>query len=113
MERAFEGSPARLALTYMDFSVRKRFALGDLSSALKTPSSIPFGEAVKFLRDNAKLTQDEVAEKCGIQASEISRLENGKGNPTHETIHRLAKGLGAHPAWITTLEEVFASRLDG
>ncbi len=41
------------------------------------------------------LTQRELAEKSGVQQSEISRIERGSANPTLQTVHVLAKSLKA------------------
>jgi transcriptional regulator with XRE-family HTH domain len=71
------------------------------------------GKAVRFLRETKDLSQRELAANSGIDATEISRLEKGKSNPTHETLHRLAKGLGVPCSQIFTLEEVFANGADG
>jgi len=79
-----------------------------------TPKTRSFflGKAVLFLRETRDLSQRELAESSGIDATEISRLEKGKSNPTHETLQRLAKGLGAPCSQIFTLEEIFASAPD-
>jgi transcriptional regulator with XRE-family HTH domain len=79
-----------------------------LSSALKT-RRVFLGKAVRFLRETKGLSQRELAASSGIDATEISRLEKGKSNPTHETLHRLANGLGVPCSQIFTLEEIFAS----
>lgn len=78
-----------------------------MSSPLETPRSA-LGKAIRFIRQNAKLTQRQVADKSGIHLTQISDLERGKVNPTHRTIKRLAKGLGVPCSQIFTLEEVFA-----
>jgi transcriptional regulator with XRE-family HTH domain len=70
------------------------------------------GKAVRFLRETKDLSQRELAASSGIDATEISRLEKGKSNPTHATLHRLAKGLGVPCSQILTLEEIFASAPD-
>lgn len=41
------------------------------------------------------LTQRELAEKAGVQQSEISRIEQGNANPTFQTMYALARALGA------------------
>lgn len=41
------------------------------------------------------LTQRELARRSGVQQSEISRIEQGDANPTFQTIHVLARALGA------------------
>ena len=83
-----------------------------MSSALKTRRFF-LGKAVRFLRETNNMNQRELAGKSGIDATEISRLEKGKSNPTHETLHRLANGLGVPCSQIFTLEEVFANATDG
>jgi transcriptional regulator with XRE-family HTH domain len=83
-----------------------------LSSALEIPYT-SFGRAIRFLRDNANLSQEQVAERSGIHPTQISLLETGKSNPTHKTLHRLADGLDVPCSWILTLEEIYARRLDG
>jgi transcriptional regulator with XRE-family HTH domain len=82
-----------------------------LSSAAKTPRFF-LGKAVRFLRETKNLSQRELAGSSGIDATEISRLEKGKGNPTHETLQRLARGLDVPCSQIFTLEEVFANSPD-
>ena len=78
-----------------------------MSSASKTPRQC-LGKAVRFLRETKKLSQRDLAGTSGIDATEISRLEKGKSNPTHETLQRLARGLGVPCSQIFTLEEIFA-----
>lgn len=45
-------------------------------------------------REKKSLTQKQLAEKTGINQADISRLENGTGNPSLRTLKRLAAGLG-------------------
>lgn len=45
-------------------------------------------------REEKSLTQKQLAEKTGITQADISRLENGTGNPSIRTLKRLAAGLG-------------------
>jgi transcriptional regulator with XRE-family HTH domain len=78
-----------------------------MSPAPKTPRFF-LGKAVRFLRETKDLSQRELAGSSGIDATEISRLEKGKSNPTHETLQRLAKGLNVPCSQIFTLEEIFA-----
>ena len=40
------------------------------------------------------LTQQELAERCGMNASNLCRLENGNGNPSVATLEKIARGLG-------------------
>lgn len=49
----------------------------------------------KELRKSKNLTQEQLAEKTGIEKGQISRIENGKYNLTLATISKIAKALGA------------------
>ncbi len=44
-------------------------------------------------RENQHLTQAQLAEATGIHQADISRLENGTGNPSLRTLKRLAAGM--------------------
>ncbi|MBS5740295.1 MAG: helix-turn-helix transcriptional regulator [Adlercreutzia equolifaciens] len=45
-------------------------------------------------RQSCGLSQQEVADRCGMKQSNISRLENGNGNPTISTLQKLAHCFG-------------------
>ena len=45
-------------------------------------------------RERRDLTQQQLAEITGLQQADISRLENGTGNPSLRTLKRLAAGMG-------------------
>lgn len=45
------------------------------------------------VRQEENMTQAELAEKIGIQQSNVSRLERGHSNPSIEFIERIAIGL--------------------
>jgi transcriptional regulator with XRE-family HTH domain len=40
------------------------------------------------------MTQEEVAERSGVHATEVSRIESGKRDPQVSTVQRLAKAVG-------------------
>ena len=46
-------------------------------------------EMLKIARKEAKLTQEQLAEKAGTKKSYISKLENGKGNIQLSTLIRI------------------------
>ena len=50
--------------------------------------------ALKTAREAAGLSLRDVEEKTGINKSNLSLLENGKGNPTLETVRRIAEAIG-------------------
>ncbi|MEO5349782.1 MAG: helix-turn-helix domain-containing protein [Magnetococcus sp. YQC-3] len=46
------------------------------------------------LRKAANLTQEQVAERMGVQKHTVSKLENNKNSPTIATLKRYAEALG-------------------
>lgn len=52
------------------------------------------GVLFKVSREQAGLTQAEVAQKLGTKKSAISRIENHAENITLSTLHKYAKALG-------------------
>ena len=59
------------------------------------------GRQLAALRNHKRLTQGDLAKATGIGQSEISRIEQGKGNPTQETLTKLGAGLGAVLTFVT------------
>lgn len=51
-------------------------------------------QAMIDARKDSGLTQRQLAEKTGINQADISRMENGTGNPSIKTLQRLAAGMG-------------------
>ena len=56
-----------------------------------------FGENLQKIRNNKNLSLRELAAKCDVDDSKISKIENGKFNITLSTIIELAKGLEIDP----------------
>ncbi|GEP56578.1 helix-turn-helix domain-containing protein [Reyranella soli] len=52
-----------------------------------------FGEIVRRLRLTGGLKLQDLAARCGVASSTISKIENGLMSPTYDTILRLADGL--------------------
>ncbi len=52
-----------------------------------------FGRRLKSIREAAKLTQEQVAERTHGDAKYLSALENGRSSPTLNTIMALSKAL--------------------
>jgi transcriptional regulator with XRE-family HTH domain len=58
------------------------------------------GELGKNLREARKrlgLTQEAVAERSGVQAGEVSRIESGKRDPKVSTLEKLAAAVEMKP----------------
>lgn len=56
------------------------------------------GEKIKKARTDAKMTQKELAEKCGMADSAIRKYESGKVTPKLETINKIAEALKVNVA---------------
>lgn len=58
--------------------------------------SAKLGNNFKKIREAKKMSQGDVMRTMGCSRSYISNIENGKTNPTLETISKLAKVLGVN-----------------
>ena len=54
---------------------------------------VVFGYKVKKRRFELELSQSELAEKIGIDQSDLSKVEKGLANPTYKMMKRIAKAL--------------------
>ena len=52
------------------------------------------GYTLTLARENAEITQKELAKKTGINQANISKIERGIANPSLATLKRLATGMG-------------------
>lgn len=50
-------------------------------------------QAMIDARKRCKMTQKELAERTGIDQSDISKIETGNANPALSTLKRLAEGM--------------------
>lgn len=51
-------------------------------------------QALIDARSSAGLTQKELSQRTDIAQSDISRIENGNGNPSLKTLKRIAEAMG-------------------
>jgi gp16 family phage-associated protein len=65
---------------------------------------------VRKLRTDRGLTQSALARRVGLDPSQVSRLEKGKGNPRWGTAKRIAIGLGITLAELAAVAEDFEER---
>lgn len=52
-----------------------------------------FGDRIKSIRLQLKLSQEEMAFRCGITAAQVGYIERGERTATLETVEKLAAGL--------------------
>lgn len=50
-------------------------------------------QALIDARKERKMTQKQLAMRTGIDQADISKIENGNGNPTLQVLKRLAEGM--------------------
>lgn len=68
-----------------------------------------FGERVRFLRKEAGMTIEQLAEKSGLSYIQVSRIERGEASANLNTIGLLAEALEIPVRGLFLFEETFAS----
>jgi len=58
------------------------------------PDAPPIGRRLRMRRDALGMTAQAVADRAGITASQLSRIEHGRNQPTWHTVDRLFRVLG-------------------
>lgn len=59
------------------------------------------GDRVRRLRRLRSLTQEELAQKAGVSADLIVKVENGQRSPRPGSVRKLAAGLGVEVEELT------------
>ncbi|HEJ8007444.1 TPA: helix-turn-helix transcriptional regulator [Serratia marcescens] len=60
---------------------------------MKNELQIKFGQRVRELRKERGWSQEEFADRCGLDRTYVSGIERGVRNPTLEVIGTIALGL--------------------
>jgi transcriptional regulator with XRE-family HTH domain len=55
------------------------------------------GPNLREARLKLELSQEQVSERSGVHATEVSRIEAGKRDPRVSTVERLARAVGLRP----------------
>jgi len=71
----------------------RRLAAGGMQDAVEFGRQ-SIGRDLAAKRLAAKLSQAEVAARARIRVETLSRLENGRGNPTVGTVRKILRALG-------------------
>lgn len=78
----------------LDISSETVFEDGlDVTNEYDDVESVVFGYKIKEKRIQLHLSQQELAEKVGIDQSDLSKIEKGISNPSLKMISRIADGL--------------------
>ncbi len=68
-------------------------------------ANLALGRALRQLREQRGMTQEELADAAGIHSVSLSRIERGVRNATWGVIVALSEGLGTTPTKVATLAE--------
>jgi transcriptional regulator with XRE-family HTH domain len=71
----------------------------------RTPELGALGEAIKRLRTEAGLSQEQLAERASTDLTQIGGIERGTRNPSYSTLVRVAGALKTRVATIVTLAD--------
>ena len=52
------------------------------------------GQKIRELRESQNLTQEKLGDMIGVSQDYLSRIEQGKKNPTVNRLYKIAGGLG-------------------
>ena len=66
---------------------------------------VALGRAVRKLREDQGLTQEEVSRRTKLHVTWVSRIEGGEVNPSWGTFKRLAEALEVRPSELAAAEE--------
>jgi transcriptional regulator with XRE-family HTH domain len=55
------------------------------------------GGNIRYYREEADLTQQQLSERCGISVSSIKKYEKGINKPKIEHVGKIAQALFVHP----------------
>ncbi len=68
------------------------------------------GDAIRHLRRQAGLSQEQLAERASTDLTQIGGLERGTRNPSYSTLIRVAAALKTRVGEIVALADRFADR---
>ncbi|HEX5983234.1 MAG TPA: helix-turn-helix transcriptional regulator [Solirubrobacterales bacterium] len=71
----------------------------------RSPEHAALGEAVRRLRLEAGLSQEQLAERAGTDLTQVGGIERGVRNPSYTTLLRLANALETRVGKIATLAD--------
>jgi len=84
---------------------------------MSSPTVVPTGRAfdpkkalglrIKALRAERQITQEDLADRCGMFRTYMSRIESGQANPTLTMLHDIAA------AFKVDIRDLFAPAVDG
>jgi transcriptional regulator with XRE-family HTH domain len=77
----------------------------------RTPLSVGFGIAVRQLRQERQLSQEELGHRTGLHRNHVGEIERAELSPTLNSVEVLADALGVTPSELIAFAEQ-AARAD-
>ena len=65
--------------------------------------ALTFGKRIRSIRTGKNISQEKLAELCGLHPTYIGQIERGEKSPTIDSIYKIAEGFGM------SMEELFAN----
>ena len=63
-----------------------------------SPDHEALGRAVRALREQAGLSQEQLADRCGLHRTYVGGIERGERNVSFSNLLKLARALGVQPS---------------
>jgi transcriptional regulator with XRE-family HTH domain len=76
----------------------------------RSPEHLAFGRAVRELRTQLGLSQEQLGYETGLHRNYIGGVERGELNASLASVYKLAAGLGVRPSELLKLAERIADR---
>jgi transcriptional regulator with XRE-family HTH domain len=71
----------------------------------RSPEHAALGEAIRRVRVEADLSQEQLAERAGTDLTQVGGIERGVRNPSYTTLLRLATALETSVGELTSLAD--------
>lgn len=71
----------------------------------RSPEHAALGEAIRTLRHDVGISQEQLAEGAGTDLTQVGGIERGVRNPSYTTLLRLAGALETTVGKLTTLAD--------
>ncbi|MBQ3662336.1 MAG: helix-turn-helix domain-containing protein [Firmicutes bacterium] len=78
----------------LDIEAETVYEEGEFVRTVEIPARYRVGQEIAAARAQAGMTQAMLSDVCGIDQSDLSKLERGQLNPSVTTLERIAKAVG-------------------
>jgi len=74
----------------------------------KVPLNVAFGQAVRRVREEQAISQEELGLRTGLHRNHVGQIERAEMSPTLRSVELLATALGKKPSELVALAEQLA-----